>query len=145
MAAGQPAVQPPSREAGGSHGALEATRRHLSERLETVREQISRHIERQSRQETAPAGEVQDPGDESVALEETDLEHALIERDLAEARQIESALARLEAGTYGYCIDCGAQIEAARLKVFPAAERCIPDQTRYEKRLAVTGLDTPSL
>lgn len=125
---------------------IEMIRRSLQERLDSLREQIERHMERQSRQQTAPVGEVQDPGDESVALEEIDLEHKLIERDVSEARQIEGALARIEEGTYGCCIDCGAEIEAARLKVFPSAERCMTDQTRYEKRRAVNGTaSSPSL
>ena len=31
------------------------------------------------------------------------------------------------------------------MMVFPSAERCFADQTRYEKRVAVTGVETPSL
>lgn len=124
----------------------ETVRNALRQRLERLREQIDLHRERQSRQQTAPAGEVQDPGDESVALEEIDLEHKLLERDVSEARQIAGALARIEDGTYGYCIDCGAAIEAARLKVFPSAGRCMTDQTRYEKLRAVNGTDySPSI
>ena len=39
--------------------------------------------------------------------------------------EVDSALARLEAGTYGICRVCGAAIEEARLEANPAAATCI--------------------
>lgn len=44
---------------------------------------------------------------------------------LAEARQIRFALARIEAGTYGSCANCGEDIAPERLKARPIATRCI--------------------
>lgn len=43
-----------------------------------------------------------------------------------ELRQIEDALMRLDAGTYGVCVDCGRSIPAERLVARPFAERCVP-------------------
>ena len=63
---------------------------------------------------------------------ERDLEFALDERDTAELRLIDAALARIEAGSYGQCIDCGVQIPAARLHAAPAAPRCIACQEKAE-------------
>jgi phage/conjugal plasmid C-4 type zinc finger TraR family protein len=67
----------------------------------------------------------------------------LAARDLAEARQqlnaladVDAALARIDAGSYGECIDCGEPIAAARLKAYPAATRCIDCQGAFEKREA---------
>lgn len=48
--------------------------------------------------------------------------HAQELRDLAE---IDAALARLDEGGYGVCVDCGAGIPVARLQARPAAKRCI--------------------
>lgn len=46
----------------------------------------------------------------------------------AEARyelvRVNDALARLEAGRYGQCTRCGAEIPAARLAAVPQAEHC---------------------
>jgi len=43
----------------------------------------------------------------------------------AKLRQIDEALARLDAGTYGICARCGEPIPAARLEVRPFAEYCV--------------------
>jgi len=63
---------------------------------------------------------------------ERDLEFALDEQDTAELRLIDAALARIEAGTYGQCIDCGVSIPAARLHAAPEAARCISCQEKVE-------------
>jgi DnaK suppressor protein len=39
--------------------------------------------------------------------------------------EIEAALAKLEAGTYGQCEDCGQAIAPARLEAMPSARFCI--------------------
>jgi RNA polymerase-binding transcription factor DksA len=40
-------------------------------------------------------------------------------------KDVEAALARLEAGTYGTCERCGEPIGDDRLEAMPAARRCI--------------------
>ncbi len=78
-----------------------------------------------------------DPED-STAQENSarELEFAMEEHETAELRQIDAALARMEAGTYGQCIDCGVEIPAARLHAAPAAPRCITCQEKAENRAA---------
>jgi DnaK suppressor protein len=46
---------------------------------------------------------------------------------------IDAALARIEAGTYGKCVNCGAQIPEERLEAMPWATLCI-DCKRKEER-----------
>ena len=41
-----------------------------------------------------------------------------------ELRAIEAALARIEAGEYGYCVTCGEQISEERLDLLPATPFC---------------------
>lgn len=41
-----------------------------------------------------------------------------------ELRMIEAALARVEAGEYGYCVTCGSRISEERLDVLPATPFC---------------------
>ena len=39
--------------------------------------------------------------------------------------EIDAALARIEAGTYGRCVECGAAIPEERLELRPFASRCV--------------------
>ena len=43
----------------------------------------------------------------------------------AELRRIAAALARMDEGEYGYCLECGDEIAARRLEFAPAAPLCI--------------------
>ena len=45
--------------------------------------------------------------------------------DLSEIREIRSALARLESGTYGTCSECSAPIVEGRLEALPFTTVCI--------------------
>lgn len=42
------------------------------------------------------------------------------------------ALARLDGGTYGNCLDCGGAIPAERLEIMPATPYCVGCQQRNE-------------
>jgi RNA polymerase-binding transcription factor DksA len=46
--------------------------------------------------------------------------------------QITAALNRLDAGTYGRCTRCGAEIAPARLEVLPQAAACIECQSHAD-------------
>ena len=48
--------------------------------------------------------------------------------------QVERALGRLDAGTYGRCEDCGKPIPKARLQAFPRATLCVSCKQREERR-----------
>jgi RNA polymerase-binding transcription factor DksA len=60
------------------------------------------------------------------------LDH-LVERGNEEVREIDLALARMAAGTYGVCEICGKRIESKRLKVLPATRLCHSCAQNYEK------------
>jgi len=69
-----------------------------------------------------PTADINDVADSIEAFEG----NAAIEVEL-EARllEVDAALARIEAGTYGICRVCGTAIEDARLHANPAAPTCI--------------------
>ncbi|MCU1602783.1 MAG: conjugal transfer protein TraR [Frankiales bacterium] len=75
---------------------------------------------------------VEDDAAEAADFTESDREEALV--DAAEARRTEAleALARMDGGTYGVCVDCGTQIPEARLEFRPEAARCVEDQEKFE-------------
>ena len=62
-----------------------------------------------------------------------DLEFALDAHDTAEIEAVNAALKRLDEGSYGECVDCGAHIAEARLHAAPEAARCIHCQEKLEK------------
>lgn len=47
-------------------------------------------------------------------------------QDLDELRRIDAALARVEAGEYGYCAKCGDEISQERLDAVPETPFCGP-------------------
>jgi DnaK suppressor protein len=98
------------------------------------------------REEIAAASEAYDrnlhdsdagPGDEADAgtatfEREHDLSLAANSRDLL--AQVERALERLDAGTYGICEVCGNPIGKERLKAFPKVTMCVTCKQRENRR-----------
>ena len=78
------------------------------------------------------AGEVQDPEDRSIADLFTDLNITLLDKHVQETRDINSALIRINKGTFGVCCDCGESISYDRLMAYPTAKRCVHCQDVYE-------------
>jgi DnaK suppressor protein len=77
--------------------------------------------------------EVRDPIDDATSSQGTS--EALQEESLASRTliQVQDALKRIEAGTYGKCTACGRQIEAARLEAVPWAAYCLEDQEKQDR------------
>jgi DnaK suppressor protein len=112
---------------GGWKTRLEGRRREL-------RKEIVAALEESAREDYAViAGQVHDREDESLADLLVDVRNADIDRHVAEARDIEAALMRLAAGSYGVCTDCGAAIVPARLEAYPTAKRCRACQEKHER------------
>ena len=106
----------------------------IEERRDALREEIRREVAR-GREETYAelTGATHDRGEEALADLVADLGNAEVTRDLVELRGQESALRRIGDGGFGLCADCGADIPLERLRVQPAAERCLECQARHEK------------
>lgn len=58
------------------------------------------------------------------SLQNQGLTKSLQERERIKLARLKEALARVEAGTYGVCPECGADIPFGRLSVFPEAPSC---------------------
>ena len=84
------------------------------------------------------AGEVHDAEDDALADLLVDVGMAEITRDVEELRDVEAALRRIAAGTYGVCVICTEPIAHERLEAFPAAKRCLPCQRLHERSRGVT-------
>jgi RNA polymerase-binding transcription factor DksA len=77
----------------------------------------------------------QHPADRGTETHDQELDETTLMMLDEEASQVELALRRLETGEYGKCIECGKDIEPARLEAVPEAVRCFDDQARYEAML----------
>ena len=100
---------------------LRSLREGLLAREAVLRERV-RRVEHDLRREVTPLP--QDAPDAAVILENDEILHAVEETARGELKQIERALERLEAGTYGVCDECGRRIEEERLRVVPYAVHC---------------------
>ena len=59
---------------------------------------------------------------------------ALVSELQLKVDQIDAALFRIADGSYGYCTNCKAQIDADRLSILPTAQLCLScEQTKKEK------------
>ena len=54
----------------------------------------------------------------------SNVEFALIQMKSETLNRVNEALGRLEAGSYGFCYECGDEISEARLRALPFALRC---------------------
>lgn len=60
------------------------------------------------------------------SLQNQGLTRNLQEREQAKLGQVVTAFQRMEAGTYGLCVECGGEIPFERLQVFPETPTCTP-------------------
>jgi DnaK suppressor protein len=74
----------------------------------------------------------QHPADTATELSDADREQALLEAAGTQRVEVVAALSRLDDGTYGTCVDCGATIPEARLEIRPEAARCVECQAKAE-------------
>lgn len=76
----------------------------------------------------------QHPADSGSNLADADREEASLEVLRAQLERVRTALGRVDAGTYGQCVDCGRELPDERLEARPEAERCVDCQQKAEAR-----------
>jgi DnaK suppressor protein len=95
------------------------------DRAEVASEKLKRD------QSTEGSGDEADAGSKTFEREH-EMSLANNSRDLLV--QVERALGRVDAGTYGRCEECGNPIPKARLQAFPRATLCVTCKQREERR-----------
>lgn len=109
----------------------------LHDRMAELRGAVRRELEASDNEQYVRLLDgVHDEGDESVADLLSHLNLAVLDRHLVEVREVEAALARLQAGSYGVCGECGEEIDYRRLRATPTAVRCHDCQARWEREHA---------
>ena len=74
----------------------------------------------------------QHPADSGSIVADAQRQDAILHLIGDQRSQVVDALARIEAGTFGACVDCGKQLLDERLEARPEASRCIEDQAKFE-------------
>jgi RNA polymerase-binding protein DksA len=122
-------------EQNWTRAELNAVRKELEEQARELRGEIddAEAVQATLKRDASSEGS----GDEADAGTKTfEREHEMSlannSRDLL--LQVERALARLDAGTYGRCENCGDPIPKARLQAFPRATLCVACKQREERR-----------
>jgi RNA polymerase-binding protein DksA len=115
----------PNKDLSEFSALLQAQRRQL---LDEVREKIAA-----SGEGLGFANQSKITDDDALADAAAEMDVAMVIRESQELQDIEAALARIADGSYGMCADCGEEIGRARLKAYPAAERCLPCQEKDER------------
>jgi RNA polymerase-binding protein DksA len=100
------------RETDEIRARLTQHKAELQKRVSTIHEHARDPLEQDSAEQAAQLGNVA-----VVSALESEAVHQIAE--------IEAALQRLVAGTYGICVSCGEPIGEGRLKVRPAATQCL--------------------
>jgi DnaK suppressor protein len=81
---------------------------------------------------TDRASEVFDEVDHSDAAMQEEMDFALIQMKAETLARVDEALARLDAGNYGRCVECDGEISEKRLRALPFAGRCTACEEKNE-------------
>lgn len=74
----------------------------------------------------------QHPADSATDLSDADREEAILQVVNGQRDQVRAALHRIDEGSYGTCVDCGATLPDERLEARPEAARCVACQAKLE-------------
>lgn len=114
----------------------------IRRRLEEQRDQLRREIYARTEGDevVTPRDPLYDWGgvdnydaDDADAVSDADREQAMVRNAQRLLHDVEAALARLDAGTYGKCVRCGRDINPRRLDALPAASYCLDCQEAVER------------
>lgn len=113
----------------------------LGDRQKALLEEVRNEYDQRDNQQLIElmGREPGDSGDVSLADAVADLNILRADRQIHDLRDIEGAFARMKAGDFGICADCGADISAQRLLAYPTAKRCMACQQRHEQLFAQEG------
>ncbi|MGE0710737.1 MAG: TraR/DksA family transcriptional regulator [Planctomycetota bacterium] len=100
-----------------------AAKREQLERLLAHLERRSLAVDRDLRRAADPLST--DEEDQAVEVQNDEVLVQLQQEGAGQVELVRSALARIDAGTYGTCADCGGQIAPGRLDALPYASVCI--------------------
>jgi len=103
-------------------------------RLEEMRADLDRTVSVLMGEHHLVRGGGAEPGDAGANLTEADRNAASVQAAMTHRTEVLAALARIDDGSYGRCTDCGGPVPGPRLEARPATSRCVPCQTKRDRR-----------
>jgi DnaK suppressor protein len=103
-------------------------------RLEEMRDDLERTLEVLRGEHPLVRGGSAEAGDGGANLTEADRNQASVQATLAQRADVLAALSRVDEGSYGRCVDCGGPVPDERLGARPATSRCVPCQSKRDKK-----------
>lgn len=120
----QPAPRPGSGEKRKLRQLLEARRKQLTVEMQGMMRDV-----RAGRAEERAA----DEQDVAESYQRSDVDLAVVQMKAETVARIDAALRRVEAGTYGRCVECEDPIAFERLRALPFALRCTSCEQSRER------------
>lgn len=111
---------------------LAAIRLRLSQKKEDIEAMYRADLRTGQESNDSPTEDIVDRANNAYHRE---LSYSLSDSERSLLFQVDEALARLDAGAYGRCVQCGEPIAALRLEALPWAKHCINCQELLEKGL----------
>ncbi|MCX8011436.1 MAG: TraR/DksA C4-type zinc finger protein [Ignavibacteria bacterium] len=106
-------------------------RQEIIQQLESLRERMLDSSTGQYVNENSPYSlHMAEQGTDAMEKEKN---YLWAQRETKFLGYLEDALKRIDDGTYGYCIDCGAVISKGRLEAVPHSQHCITCKTKFSK------------
>jgi DnaK suppressor protein len=105
---------------------------HFREILSAWKRELMYEVDRTVHHMQDEAANFPDPNDRATQESEFGLELRTRDRERKLLRKIESALARIDDGSYGFCEETGEEIGLKRLEARPVATLCLEAQERRE-------------
>ena len=105
-------------------------------RLDEIRAELERSIKvlrGEQQQDERVLDYPVDPADAGANLSEAERTEAVLALAKLQRSEVLDALRRIELGTYGTCVDCGAGVPEGRLEAKPAASRCVACQAKWDR------------
>jgi DnaK suppressor protein len=105
---------------------------HFREILNAWKRELMYEVDRTVHHMQDEAANFPDPNDRATQESEFGLELRTRDRERKLLRKIDSAVARIDDGSYGYCEETGEEIGLKRLEARPVATLCLEAQERRE-------------
>ena len=123
---------PPYKARAGETYMNESQLGHFSNILLAWKKELMEEVDRTVHHMQDEASNFPDPNDRATQESEFGLELRTRDRERKLLKKIDSALERIEEGTYGYCEETGEEIGLRRLEARPVATLSVEAQERRE-------------